>query len=172
MPAPRRVANRYPPPPPLSRQVEMKYDVKSARGKRGGRVTAVASIWAEASKNAGGVKPTQPKTAAVASTPKPEGARFFASRQRLPTNEDSPPRVPRGPIGLGVAAAHHLRRHSPRPLPGLSSPQPRPSPIRLALALVPVRRRLRPRLLRHRVLVAHRLPSLSASLRGVGGRRS
>jgi hypothetical protein len=47
--AARRFANKYPPSSP---SVEMKYDVKSARGGRGGRVTAVASIWAEASKAA------------------------------------------------------------------------------------------------------------------------
>jgi len=55
VPAAPRVANRYPPPS----QVEMKYNVKSARGGRGGRVTAVASIWAEASKAGGASAPTQ-----------------------------------------------------------------------------------------------------------------
>ena len=52
VPPTRRVANRYPPPPPPPppSQVEMKYNAKSVRGGRGGRVTAVASIWAEASK--------------------------------------------------------------------------------------------------------------------------
>jgi hypothetical protein len=111
MPAACRVASRYPPPPPSPPQVEMKYNVKSARGGRGGRVTAVASIWAEASKKAGGVKPAQPKTTAAVttSTPKPQDARGFASRGRPPAKkEDSPPpppRVPRAPFGLGVAAA-------------------------------------------------------------------
>ena len=63
----RRLANRYPPPPPPS-QVEMKYNVKSARGGRGGRVTAVASIWAEASKGGSAtpanVSPPKPKLSA------------------------------------------------------------------------------------------------------------
>ena len=40
------LAHRYPRPS----QVEVKYDVKSARGGRGGRVTAVAAIWAEAAR--------------------------------------------------------------------------------------------------------------------------
>lgn len=38
---------KYPPP-----QMEVKYDFKSARGGRGGRVTSVAAIWAEAAKAA------------------------------------------------------------------------------------------------------------------------
>jgi len=49
MPAPvpvRRPAHGY----PLPSQVEVKYDIKSARGGRGGRVTAVAAIWAEAAR--------------------------------------------------------------------------------------------------------------------------
>ena len=109
-PASRRVANRYP-PPPVSPQVEMKYNVKSARGGRGGRVTAVASIWAEASKAGGAqatkakgnptppkaaastpkpvAKPVKPMTSIVASKPptrasKDENARVFVSRGRLP----------------------------------------------------------------------------------------
>ncbi|KAI0248491.1 hypothetical protein BJV78DRAFT_1156471 [Lactifluus subvellereus] len=40
----RRFAHKY----PANLPVEVKYDVKSARGGRGRRVTAVASIWAEA----------------------------------------------------------------------------------------------------------------------------
>ncbi|KAI9429258.1 hypothetical protein H4582DRAFT_2105076 [Lactarius indigo] len=50
-PTARRVANKFPPPP----QVEMKYDVKSVRS---GQVTAVASIWAEATKTGGARAPT------------------------------------------------------------------------------------------------------------------
>jgi len=43
----RRLAQKYAPPS----QVEVKYDVKSARGGRGGRVTSVAAIWAKAAKS-------------------------------------------------------------------------------------------------------------------------
>jgi hypothetical protein len=51
----RRFAHRFPPNP----RGEMKYDVKSARGGRGGQVTAVASIWAEAAKAASAGAPTR-----------------------------------------------------------------------------------------------------------------
>ena len=113
-----RVANRYPPPPPS--QEEMKYNVKSARGGRGGRVTAVASIWAEASKGGGSatvanVSPPKPKPKASASTsipaPKPiTKPDLFISRGRAPTpakSEDAPARAPaqRALFSLGVAAA-------------------------------------------------------------------
>ncbi|KAH9017290.1 hypothetical protein EDB84DRAFT_1566886 [Lactarius hengduanensis] len=127
----RRVANRYQAPP----QVEMKYDVKSARGGRGGRVTAVASIWAEATKAGGGSAPTQaakatnpvqPKAAAhksdknAVSTPKAGTSAADDVHRRAGTpaapvlqakaeKEDAPPttaaRVPRALFGLGVAAA-------------------------------------------------------------------
>ena len=108
----RRIANRYPPPPPPPSQVEMKYNVKSARGGRGGRVTAVASIWAEASKGgapagaAANVPPSKPKPKHKASQPD-----LFISRGRVPTPaksaEDAPARAPaqRALFGLGVAAA-------------------------------------------------------------------
>ena len=51
LPAPvpiRQLAHIYTPPS----QVEAKYNVKSARGGRGGRVTAVAALWAEAADTA------------------------------------------------------------------------------------------------------------------------
>ena len=104
----RRIANRYPPPPPS--QVEMKYNVKSARGGRGGRVTAVASIWAEASK--GGAAAAAPKVLPPKPKPKPKASHpdLFISRGRAPTpakSEDAPARAPaqRALFGLGVAAA-------------------------------------------------------------------
>ena len=109
----RRVANRYPPPPPPS-QVEMKYNVKSARGGRGGRVTAVASIWAEASKGANvPPKPNKPKPKASASTAASSPAPpVFINRGRIPTpakaDDTQPPppqRAQRALFGLGVAAA-------------------------------------------------------------------
>ena len=63
----RRVANRYPPA-----QVEMKYDVKSARGGSGGRVTAVASNGPKPPKNPGLSSLHSPK---LPPTPRPQGPR-------------------------------------------------------------------------------------------------
>ncbi|KAH9010723.1 hypothetical protein EDB85DRAFT_2148702 [Lactarius pseudohatsudake] len=75
---PRRVVNRYQAPP----QVEMKYDVKSARGGRGGRVTPVASIWAEATKARGGSALTQAAkaTKATGNPAQPKAAAHKATR--------------------------------------------------------------------------------------------
>ena len=68
---------RYPPPPPPSApQVEAKYGVKSVRGGRGGRVTAVAAIWAEAAAAKGkgvaaGADSISPGPSSGAATPTP-----------------------------------------------------------------------------------------------------
>ena len=89
----------------------MKYNVKSARGGRGGRVTAVASIWAKTSKGGGSatsaanVPPSKPKPEPKVSQPD-----LFISCGRVPTpakSEDAPARAPaqRALFGLGVAAA-------------------------------------------------------------------
>ena len=151
----RRVANRYPQPQP---QVEMKYDVKSARGGRGGRVTAVTSIWAEASKARAQPKVSQsaapkPKPMTSITPTRPDDTRIFISRGR-PTaadnkeKEDAPPPQPRAQralFGLGVAAA------ATPSSPALSSRQSlrlsflllRRSPSRLVLVCVPVLVRLR-----------------------------
>ncbi|KAF8261375.1 hypothetical protein EI94DRAFT_1746127, partial [Lactarius quietus] len=125
VPPVRRVANRY---PPLLPQVEMKYyDIKSARGGRGGRAAAVASIWAEATKGGGATgaaastpkpAPVKPMTSIATKSPvrpaKDENQRVFLSRGRPPVptaapakaeKEDQPPRVQRALFGLGVAAA-------------------------------------------------------------------
>ena len=131
-PAPvRRLAYRFPPNP----AVEAKYDIKSARGGRGGQVTAVASIWAEATKatSAGTSTPTPPRampegpnngnavrtartrTAAAnkfTSTPTPIKPMTDAKdedKRALGTaaagKERDPPRAPRARFGLGSAAA-------------------------------------------------------------------
>ncbi|KAH9063558.1 hypothetical protein EDB87DRAFT_1575346 [Lactarius vividus] len=78
-----RVANRYQPPP----QVEMKYDVKSARGGRGGRVTAVASIWAEATKAGGASAPTQ---VAKATNPAPKAVAHKSDKSVVSTPKPAP----------------------------------------------------------------------------------
>ncbi|KAI9434375.1 hypothetical protein H4582DRAFT_2131121 [Lactarius indigo] len=129
--AARRGANKF---PPLSPQMRMKYNVKSAHGGRGGRVTAVASIWAEATKARGASvptavakatkatgNPTQPKAAAhksdknVLSTPKPVSA-----PQTTMTSSSHRERVPPGTttrVSLSAAAdpqhpQHHHQRKS------------------------------------------------------------
>ncbi|KAI9429257.1 hypothetical protein H4582DRAFT_2105074 [Lactarius indigo] len=154
--AARHVADKFPPPP----QVEMKYDVKSARGGRGGRVTAVASIWAEATK-AGGAKrqerPIYPKAgisathqanqandvivAPGARAAKDDDARVFVSRGRSAApaapspakveKEDAPPAAARVPRALfGLGVAAAATPSSPRAL--LVHRHPRPSTASLA----------------------------------------
>ncbi|KAJ4465192.1 hypothetical protein C8J55DRAFT_529165 [Lentinula edodes] len=44
--------------PPQPSDPEIKYDIRSARGGKGGRVTAVAAIWASGSVSTSGKKPT------------------------------------------------------------------------------------------------------------------
>lgn len=138
LPPIRRVANRYPPPP--LPQMEMKYDVKSARGGRGGRVMAVASIWAEASK-AGEARPTQtqtpkpkpkvqpPKASAGGGTPAPKPIKPMTSivapgTPKIPTHDDDKRVfVSRGRPPLPRAATSPAKSDKEKDDP--SPPQPR-----------------------------------------------
>ncbi|KAH9027156.1 hypothetical protein EDB85DRAFT_1893088 [Lactarius pseudohatsudake] len=94
----RRFANRYQAPP----QVEMKYDVKSAWG---GRVTAVASIWVEATKAGGGSAPTQVAKAIKANPAQPKAAAYKCDNNVVSTPKPAPaPRMP-SIVAPGVRAA-------------------------------------------------------------------
>ncbi|KAH9050364.1 hypothetical protein EDB83DRAFT_2553371 [Lactarius deliciosus] len=99
---PRRVAIKYPPP-----QVEIKYDIESARGGRGRRVTAVASIWAEAIKAGGSSAPTQAAKATKATgdpaqpAPAPRITPIVAPGVRVATKDDDG----RALVGRGTPAA-------------------------------------------------------------------
>ncbi|KAH8987440.1 hypothetical protein EDB92DRAFT_1126537 [Lactarius akahatsu] len=95
----RRVANRYQAPP----QVEMKYDVKSARGGRGGRVTAVASIWAEATKAGGGSAPTQ--AAKTTNPAQPKAAAHKGDKNAVSTPKPAPAPRMTSIVAPGVRAA-------------------------------------------------------------------
>jgi hypothetical protein len=69
-PVSRKVAERLRFPPPS--HPDVKYDVRSARGGRGGKVTAVASIWASGAaqpNNDGAAKPSDPVQKSLAVPP-------------------------------------------------------------------------------------------------------
>ena len=105
MPAPvpvRRLAHGYSPPS----QVEVKYDIKSARGGRGGRVTAVAAIWAEATRATD--SGTGPGSGAM--TPRP---RHDAAAERR-----SPPKAN---AAQTKAAAPNIRLSAPVPVKPMNS---------------------------------------------------
>jgi hypothetical protein len=128
----RRLARRYPAIPIPA--VEAKYDVKSARGGRGGQVTAVASIWAEAAKAICAGTSTLTSTRATPEGPNSGNARTRTVAANKPTStptpikpmtvakdedkrvlgtaaagkERDPPRAPRTLFGLGSAAAATL----------------------------------------------------------------
>lgn len=69
--------------PPRALDPEVRYDVRSARGGRGGKVTAVAAIWASATQNQNEVKPPTPRPPlpSKATKPSPAVGRSFAERQ-------------------------------------------------------------------------------------------
>lgn len=62
---------------------EVKYDIRSARGGRGGRVTAVASIWATQTDAAGNFKPT----------PTPQKLRDIAETKTKVKQSKTPPKT-------------------------------------------------------------------------------
>lgn len=100
--APVPVRRRYPPPS----QVEVKYNVKSARGGRGGRVTAVAAIWAEAARATD--SGTGPGSGAT--TPRPQ--HDVAAEPRLP---------PKANAAQSKAAAPNKRLSTPVPVRHMTS---------------------------------------------------
>lgn len=126
-PAPvRRLVPIYPPPS----QVEVKYDVNSARGGRGGRVTTVAAIWAEAAEtavssagaSAGSASRTATPTLAPTPTPRQAKASRPAAAKRLKAIQSKaaatalggvPNKVPIKPMTTIVDSA----RVSPIPVP-------------------------------------------------------
>ncbi len=136
LPAPvpiRRLAQIYSPPS----QVEMKYGVKSARGGRGGRVTAVAAIWAEASKaadfsasaSAGSGSPVATPTLAPTQVPRQ------ANASRPPAAKSSKAVQPRG---TPTAATGSPNKVPIKPMTSIVDPM-RASPIPALVKHVPAK---------------------------------
>ena len=93
--------------PPRPLDSEVKYDIRSARGGKGGIVASVAAIWASAAQPASGY--VAPKPALVATKPRVNATRL--AQQWKATAEDSSPTTPKG-------------RPAPKPKPeGLRSPK-------------------------------------------------
>ncbi|KAJ7621716.1 hypothetical protein DFH06DRAFT_1232550 [Mycena polygramma] len=118
--APRKVVSpspRLPAFPPLL-DPEVKYDIRSARGGRGGKVTAVASLWAsgavaEKSKDAAPKPVTSPKPATA---PKPVTAPIPAPKPTpapKPVPAAKPTTAPKPPTSPKPATAADFLRSKP-----------------------------------------------------------
>ncbi|KAJ3923721.1 hypothetical protein F5877DRAFT_30769 [Lentinula edodes] len=83
--------------PPERSDPEVKYDIRSARGGKGGRVTAVAAIWASGSVGASGKKPT---ATSPLSTPHPPGKSSKAIGKVT-----SPFSVPKFPVSVSSSSS-------------------------------------------------------------------
>lgn len=83
--------------PPERSDPEIKYDIRSARGGKGGRVTAVAAIWASGSVSASGKKPT---AASPLSTPHSPGKSSKATAKVT-----SPFSVPKFPVSVSSSSS-------------------------------------------------------------------
>ena len=86
---------------------EVKYDVRSARGGRGGKVTQVASLWAtKANANANAkAGDTTPVPAAVPKKPKVPTSPPAVRKPALNVHKRSPISTRPPPTGLGIGAA-------------------------------------------------------------------
>jgi hypothetical protein len=93
----RQLARVFPPPS----QMEVKYDFKSARGGRGGRVTSVAAIWAEAAKAADSSTSASAGSGSGAVTPTLSPTPTPMQRQAKPSR----PAAAKGPKAAQTKAA-------------------------------------------------------------------
>ncbi|EAU85235.1 hypothetical protein CC1G_06251 [Coprinopsis cinerea okayama7 len=124
---------QFPPLPARKPDPEVSYDVRSARGGRGGQVTSVAALWASVAANNGAASgpPIKPKPDALG------GKRLSSDPSRKPasTTGQQPPRLP-GKIALpGLAKADSsastdaksppvLKRQVSAPKPTVPSDEP------------------------------------------------
>ena len=131
----RRLAQKYPPPS----QVEVKYDVKSARGGRGGRVTSVAAIWAEAAKSAdssaGASANASAGSGSGAATPTLTPSPTPMSRQAKPSRPAAGKGSPKAAQTKAAATAVALNKVPMKPMTSIVgrvplSPIPVPVPAR------------------------------------------
>lgn len=84
------------PKPRVTEQILSKYDVRSARGGRGGVVTSVTSLWSNLGPGAGGSSPARPPVAqkALKGSPRRLNVGFTTSniiidREHRPTEEQT-----------------------------------------------------------------------------------
>lgn len=115
-------APRFPPVPGLD--PEVKYDIRSARGGRGGKVTAVAALWAsgavQGAQSSGVVRVTKPT-----SKPSPEPKRL-ARPPALVKSISAQPAVSSSHAKPHISTTASLAR------PALTTPKPRLPPTRIA----------------------------------------
>ena len=83
--------------PPRPLDAEVKYDIRSARGGKGGIVTSVAAIWASATQPAA-AKEAAPKPAPVPVKPRANATKL--AEQWKATAEHSGPVTPKGPPAM------------------------------------------------------------------------
>ncbi|KAF5379738.1 hypothetical protein D9615_005784 [Tricholomella constricta] len=127
----------FPPQP----DPEVKYDIRSARGGRGGRVTAITSIWASGGPEA---KSNPPLKDVPSSTPKPRRTPMPEAEVRdtpgllagaadpgplITKPPPPPPRTPRTPVkSLLTASAPHTHAHSVNKQAHAQASEPKPTP--------------------------------------------